>query len=213
MKNKILTVFDMDKTIIKIDCESTLQKFLYKKKQISKKEFKKFVFFHESYKTNNFDSEKHLMFQDKIIKKRKLSRFKKKIKEFIKKKIKKKIFKPIMKEFTKKRKNSIISTSSNYFWAKQIIETIFKNVPYICTNSSNSKKGFKNSNFGINKYINLKKWMKKENKKKHDIEFFTDSITDLPLILKSKFKILVNPNEEFIKKVKNLKNVRILFIK
>lgn len=208
---KIISVFDMDKTIIKIDCESKLHNFLYKINKIKKKELNKFKFFHNSYKTNNFNSKKHLLYQEKIITKRKLFKCKKKIDEFIKKEIKKKINKTILKEFVKKKKK-IISTSSNYFFAKRVIKTLFK-VPFISTSKNNNRRKYKKINFGINKFKNLKIWMKKKKISSYKIEFYTDSITDLPLILKSKFKILVNPNNNFLEKVKKLENIRFIFTK
>ncbi|UOQ27912.1 haloacid dehalogenase (HAD) -like hydrolase/Phosphoserine phosphatase [Candidatus Vidania fulgoroideae] len=207
---KILSVFDLDKTITRIDCEMNFYKFLYKKKKIKKKDLMGFVKFHEGYKKNNFDSKKHLIFQNKVIRKRKLFKIKNIINFFIKNIIKKNLFGEVLKEI-KKRKKVIISTSSNVFLAKKIIRKLFK-VPFISTNINNKKKGFETSNFGILKYINLKRWMKKKNIS-YDIEFFTDSITDLPLIKRSKYKILINPNMEFVKKTKDLKNVRILFLK
>ncbi|UOQ38056.1 haloacid dehalogenase (HAD) -like hydrolase/Phosphoserine phosphatase [Candidatus Vidania fulgoroideae] len=207
---KILSVFDMDKTITRIDCEMNFYKFLYKKKKIKKKDLAGFIKFHEGYKKNSFDSKKHLIFQNKVIKRRKLFKIKNTINYFIKRVIRKNLFDEVLKEI-KKRKKVIISTSSNVFLAKKIIKKLFK-VPFISTNINNKKKGLEESNFGILKYVNLKRWMKKRNMS-YDIEFFTDSITDLPLLKRSKYKILINPNMEFIKKTKNLKNVRMLFIK
>ncbi|UOQ33131.1 haloacid dehalogenase (HAD) -like hydrolase/Phosphoserine phosphatase [Candidatus Vidania fulgoroideae] len=208
---KILSVFDMDKTITRIDCEMNFYRFLYGRGKIKKKDLRGFINFHEGYKKNNFDSRKHLKFQNKVIKKRKLFKLRKSINFFIKKIIKRNLFNVIFNKLIK-RKRSVISTSSNVFLAKKIIEKLFK-VPFLSTNIKNKKKGFKTSNFGKYKLLNLKRWMKKNDFSSYDIEFFTDSITDLPLLKKAKYKILVNPNREFIKETINLKNIKILLIK
>ncbi|MGX7576930.1 hypothetical protein ACT2CI_00595 [Candidatus Vidania fulgoroideorum] len=187
-----LHVFDLDKTILKIDCEKSFLYFLYKNKEIKKKEIKICEKFYNDYKNCCLNFKKYQKFYTKIIKKKK-----KKINFFLKF-LKKKIF---YKSYLimKKKKKKIISSSSNKIICEKICEKILKE-DFIKSNK----------NFRRNKLYNIMKYLYKYNSKK--LIFYTDSNNDISMVNFSSKSIIINSDNLLIKKFYN-KKLRFIFIK
>ncbi|MGX7585937.1 HAD family hydrolase [Candidatus Vidania fulgoroideorum] len=206
----MISVFDLDKTIIKVDCEGLFYKVAYVKKIISSSTLREFFRFQEKYKNGKFEPMEHLEFQNKVIIKYKLRSRKGFLKYFISKYLRKNLNWTVYNEMLS-REVVLISTASNHFLASKVNKYLLGSKNIICTSLDNPKRGYLPINYGIGKCKNLDIWIKKNNYKLCEVEFFTDSINDLPLLLKANRRFIVNPDVKLIKKSLKLSNRIILF--
>ncbi|QSW37798.1 haloacid dehalogenase-like hydrolase [Candidatus Vidania fulgoroideae] len=211
--NKILiSIFDLDKTITKVDCEGLFYKTAFKKGLITRAILNKFRQFHKDYNKGRFNAYLHFKFQNTVITKYKLKTKQKFIKFFINKFIKKNIYTYIFKQL-KKKPLAIISTSSNELMATAVNKILLKNKHIIYTSKHNKQKGFKEINHGINKVHNIKIWLKQHTITNYKTEFYTDSENDYPLLQAANKRYIINPNEKLLSKSKLFENRTILILK
>ncbi|MGX7458792.1 hypothetical protein [Candidatus Vidania fulgoroideorum] len=104
------------------------------------------------------------------------------------------------------RSTIIISTSSIDFIARPVVSVLFNSKYLICTSTGNITLSFKLINHGTNKVINLIKYLSSSGISNYTIEFFTDSINDLPLLLRSDIRFIVNPSIYLLNKTTQMEN-------
>ncbi|MGX7589352.1 hypothetical protein [Candidatus Vidania fulgoroideorum] len=183
-----INIFDLDKTLLSIDCENEFLIYLYKIKKINKKIFKKFKCFFREYDLGKLNFKKYTIFLYKNLKK--IKGIKKIIKRFCKK-VKKKRYIKLYKIL--KHNNYVITTASNYEIVKYVCRYVLKKNILIC---NNYKKNF--YNYKKKKVINLLRFIIKK-KGTYKTTFFTDSINDIYMTRFSDSSVLVNPDKFFFK--------------
>ncbi|MGX7589767.1 hypothetical protein [Candidatus Vidania fulgoroideorum] len=208
----LISVFDLDNTLINVDCEGLFYRIAYSKHLIDIEALITFRLFYIDYINGCFNPVEHFVYQLYSIIKFRLSNntiflnyF---ISSFIKPNINSLVFNKMLI-----RSNVIISTASIDFISSGIVSLLFLNKYLISTSIYNSNLGFSLINYGSGKVFNLLKWIKINNIIQYNIEFFTDSVNDLPLILKSNIVWLVNPSYYLVTKTTLFENRVVLFSK
>ncbi|MGX7582688.1 haloacid dehalogenase-like hydrolase [Candidatus Vidania fulgoroideorum] len=211
--NKVLiSIFDLDKTITKVDCEGLFYKLAYKKKLITKTILNTFRQFHKDYNKGQFNAQAHFKFQNAVITKYKLKSKHRFINFFVKKYIRKNIHTYIAKQLIKKPL-AVISTSSNELMATAVNKILLKNKHIIYTSKHNKKKGLKVINHGVNKVTNIKIWLKQQKITNYLLEFYTDSENDYPLLKAAHIRYIINPKDSLLSKSRLFENRTILILK
>ncbi|QSW37660.1 haloacid dehalogenase-like hydrolase [Candidatus Vidania fulgoroideae] len=210
--NRLISIFDLDKTITKVDCEGLFYKIAFKKNLIPRAILNKFKQFHNDYNKGQFNAALHFKFQNTVIAKYKLKTKHHFINFFVKKYIKKNIYTYIAQQL-KKKQLAIISTSSNKLMATAVNKILLKTKNIIYSSQHNKYKGLKEINHGINKVYNIKIWIKQHNITNYITEFYTDSENDYPLLKAANKRYIINPNKKLLSKSKQLENRTILILK
>ncbi|MGX7589209.1 HAD family hydrolase [Candidatus Vidania fulgoroideorum] len=211
---KKIALFDLDKTLLSVDCEKTLFSFLKKKKIISKKVFNINEKFYKDYENGVLDIKLYTTF---FVKNVVYNTNKNIIKEFIKS-IRNKYVTHMMHILNlHKSKNHIciVTTSSYKRISKPICKKIFK-VNNILSNDfikENSVikpviKGI--PNIGKGKVKNFKIWKNEMRIKKCKTFFYSDSINDLPLLNYVNYPYAVNPDNKLLNVTKTSKKIKLL---
>ncbi|WDI79466.1 HAD-IB family phosphatase [Candidatus Vidania fulgoroideae] len=209
-----IALFDLDKTLLSIDCEKYLFIYLQKKNIVSKKILNDNEKFYKDYENGVLNIELYTEF------------FVKNIVYNINKKILLKFVNSIRKMYItemmnilklhkKKRHKCIITTSSYKKISNPICKKIFK-IKDILSNDFIRKddvikpkiKG--TPNIGYGKVKNFKKWKKKNGIKKCKTFFYSDSINDLPLLNYSNYPYAVNPDKKLLDELKKNKKIKLL---
>ncbi|XAO72522.1 MAG: hypothetical protein AAYR31_00465 [Candidatus Vidania fulgoroideorum] len=193
-----INIFDLDKTILCIDCENLLINKLKKKKIINKKIAEIFNKMYLKYTKNKLNFKKYINLTKKILKIKIIKKFLNNFHNLLKNKIYKLIYKII-----KINTNNIISTSSNLKIIEKFCIKILKTK--VIANSDKLKNYRKYKVYNILKYIINKNKIRK-------IIFYTDSINDLSMINFSNKSVLINPDEKLTKLFQR-KKIKCLFIK
>ncbi|QSW37939.1 hypothetical protein JSR06_00565 [Candidatus Vidania fulgoroideae] len=195
-----------------MDCEGLFYRVAYKKGIIDKETLTTLRLFYIEYTKNSFNPYEYFIYQLCIIKKFNLNVRKNFISFLIKSIIKVNVNKIIFSKLIS-RSNVIVSTSSISFISSIVVKALIHKSYLICTNANNINIGYDFINYSYSKVSNLMALLKKNYPKDYIIEFFTDSINDLPLLLKSNIRWIVNPSCYFLGKTTLLENRVVLFSK
>ncbi|WDI79320.1 HAD-IB family phosphatase [Candidatus Vidania fulgoroideae] len=209
-----IALFDLDKTLLSIDCEKSLFLFLKKKKIVSKKILNDNEKFYKDYENGVLNIELYTEFFVRNIvyniNKKIISKFINSIKNMYIKEMMN-----ILKLHKKKKHKCIITTSSYKKISNPICKKIF-NIKDILSNDFVRKdnvikpkiKGIPNIGYG--KVKNFKIWKKKNEIKKCKTFFYSDSINDLPFLNYSDYPYAVNPDKKLLCELKKNKKIKLL---
>ncbi|MGX7589053.1 HAD family hydrolase [Candidatus Vidania fulgoroideorum] len=210
-----IALFDLDKTLLSIDCEREFFVYLKKTNNISNEDFLKNENFYHSYENGKLSIKSYSIFFVNII--NKINDFNKILKKFmviIKKSYIVGMMK-ILRLHIKKKHICLITTSSyrkisypickNIFGIKDVICNDYKKKNNILTSSL---KGI--SNYGKGKIENFLLWKNKKRIKKCKTFFYSDSINDLPLLKYVDNAYAVNPDNILLSETKKNEKIKLL---
>lgn len=213
-----LAIFDLDHTILQGDSDSAWLSFLIEKGQVSKQKIgrvnKKFF---DDYVNGRLVFEDYAQFSFGILSSIHISKLKDLRKEYFKTKIKP-IISPratnMIQGHKKRGHTVIISTATNEFVTRPAAEYLRVD-DLIATQLEKKEHGFTGNYYGIpnfkeGKVTNMLSWLK--DNPEHQLAtsyFYSDSINDLPLLLKVGYPRPVNADKE-LTKVSRENNWRIL---
>lgn len=206
-----LAIFDLDYTLINGDSDFLWGEYLSDIGAVNAKEYReKNDFFFNEYKKNSLDIFEFLNFSLKPLSNYPIEKLNKWHYEFIKEKILPIISKKALNKVKEHKKNDdilLVITATNDFITKPIVK-LFGINNLLATraefiNGKYTGKPCGTPCYGEGKVKNLQKWLKTNNLSLTNSYFYSDSITDLPLLNLVDNPIVVNADEKLQNIAKN----------
>ena len=204
-----LTIFDLDNTLLSGDSDRAWGQYIVEKQIVSDKFLLESENFYNSYYDGNLDIHSFLDFCLKPLMENEWSDLIELRKGFIENKIKPMILNKAVEavELSKSKGPVVIATATNSFVTRPIADLFgIKNL--IATEFIVKDNKFTGEVDGVpcfreGKVQKVEKWVKENGYNLLDATFYSDSFNDLPLLQKVKTAIVVDGDDELIKKAKH----------
>jgi HAD superfamily hydrolase (TIGR01490 family) len=203
-----LTIFDLDNTLLAGDSDRAWGQYIVEKNVVSNEFLLESERFYDSYYDGNLDIESFLAFCLKPLMQNKLSKLLELRKDFIEYRIKPMMLNKAIEMVNKKKSEGrvIIATATNSFVTRPIAD-LFKIDDLIATEFVIKNNEFTGEVDGIpcfreGKVAKVEDWVKTNGYDLSEATFYSDSFNDLPLLEKVKTAIVVDGDNELIKRAK-----------